>query len=175
MKDFSAANHVLRMALRFIFILEVDPPIGSTAMEPARLCVCVNSFGVRTLCVGGTLLHFVRTGTLPGAGGALRLPEAVSAVNVRVDRVFQTCEGQLGSRVRGCRPLLRAVAPLLGVKQPALPTIQGNRVLRGSRASVSERVEGRSGLECAERASEALRGLLWHNGQCRSESTWHWS
>lgn len=40
MKDFSAANHVLRMALRFIFILEVDPPIGSTAMEPARLCVC---------------------------------------------------------------------------------------------------------------------------------------
>lgn len=156
MKDFSAANHVLRMALRFIFILEVDPPIGSTAMEPARLCVCVNFFGVRTLCVGGTLLHFVRTGTLPGGGGALRVPEAVSAVSVRVDRGFQTCEGQQGSRLRGCQPLLRAVVPLFRVERPNLLTLQGNRVLRGFRTCVSERVEGQSGSECTERAREVL-------------------
>lgn len=102
MKDFSAANHVLRVGLRFIFILEVDPPIGSTAMEPARLCVCVNFLSVRTLCVGGTLLHFVRTGNLPRAGGALRVPEAVSAVSVRVDRGFQVCEGQQGLCLAGC-------------------------------------------------------------------------
>lgn len=156
MKDFSAANHVLRVGLRFIFILEVDPPIGSTAMEPARLCVCVNFLSVRTLCVGGTLLHFVRTGNLPRAGGALRVPEAVSAVSVRVDREFQTCEGQQGSCLRGCRPLLRAVVPLFRVKRPNLLTLQGNKALRGFRACVSERVEGQPGSECTQRACEVL-------------------
>lgn len=118
MKDFSAANHVLRMALRFIFILEVDPPIGSTAMEPARLCVCVNFLSVRTLCVGGTLLHFVRTGDLPGAAGALRVPEAVSAVSVRVDRVIQSCEGQQGLHWSGCRSFVRAVGPVSKLAMP---------------------------------------------------------
>lgn len=89
-----------------------DPPIGSTAMEPARLCVCVNFLSVRTLCVGGTLLHFVCTGNLPGPAGTLRVPEAVSAVKVRIDRFFWSWEGEWGLHSSNCRHFVRVLGPL---------------------------------------------------------------
>ena len=53
-------------------------------------------------------------------------------------------------------PLKGCVALSLGGKRPNLLTLQGNRVLRGFRTCISERVEGQSGSECTERAREAL-------------------